>query len=131
VYLVAAQLGFALLLAVGWRARRLGPLVTEPLPVVVVAAETVIGHGRLYQTRRARGKAAAALRGALLARLGPPLGLEASPGSEAVTAAVAQRSAAAPDRIRNLLYGPAPRTDAALVTLASDLDDLAREIGLT
>jgi Domain of unknown function (DUF4350) len=130
-YLVAAQLAFALLLAVGWRARRLGPLVTEPLPVVVVAAETVIGHGRLYQARRARGKAAAALRGSLLARLGPALGLPASPSSEAVTGAVAQRSTLSPDRIGSLLYGPAPRTDAALVTLARDLDDLAREVGLT
>ena len=130
-YLVAAQLGFAVLLAVGWRARRLGPLVSEPLPVVVVAAETVIGHGRLYRTRRARGKAAAALRDALLARLGPALGLPVSASSEAVTAAVAQRSAVPPDRIGNLLHGPAPRTDAALVTLAGDLDDLAREVGLT
>jgi hypothetical protein len=131
VYLVAAQLGFALLLAVGWRVRRLGPLVTEPLPVVVLAAETVIGHGRLYQARRARGKAAAALRGALLARLAPALGLPAGSGSDGVTAAVAQRSAASPDRIGFLLFGPAPRTDAALVTLVRDLDDLAKEVGLT
>ncbi len=130
-YLVAAELGFALLLAVAWRARRLGPLVAEPLPVVVHAAETVIGHGRLYLARHARGKTATALRGALLARLVPALGLTADASNEAVTAAIAVRSAASPGRITDLLYGPAPRTDAALVTLASDLDDLAREVGLT
>ena len=129
-YLVAAQLAFAVLLAVGWRIRRLGPLVTEPLPVVVVAAETVIGHGRLYRARRARGRAAAALRGAVLHRLTPALGLATGTSSDAVTAAAAARSAASPDRISYLLYGPAPRTDAELVTLARDLDDLAREVGL-
>jgi hypothetical protein len=130
-YLVAAQLVFALLLAVAWRARRLGPLVSEPLPVVVPAAETVIGHGRLYLARHARGHSAAALRQAMLARLIPALGLTADASSGAVTAAVAQRSAASPDRVTELLYGPPPPTDAALVTLARALDDLAREVGLT
>jgi hypothetical protein len=98
---------------------------------VVHAAETVTGHGRLYLARHARGKAAAALRDALLVRLAPALGLAADASSDAVTAAVAERSAAAPDRIADLLYGPPPRTDAGLVTLARDLDDLAREVGLT
>lgn len=130
-YLVAAELVFVLLLAVAWRARRLGPLVSEPLPVAVHAAETVIGHGRLYLARHARGNTAAALRGALLARLIPALGLTADASSGALTAAIAARSAASPDRITELLYGPPPQTDAALVTLARALDDLAREIGLT
>jgi hypothetical protein len=130
-YLVAAQLVLALLLAAAWRARRLGPLVSEPLPVVVHASETVIGHGRLYLARHARGHTAAALRGAMLRRLIPALGLAADASSEAVTAAVAQRSAASPERIGELLYGPPPRTDAALVRLARSLDDLAREVGLT
>jgi hypothetical protein len=130
-YLVTAELAFALLLAVAWRARRLGPLVSEPLPVVVHAAETVIGHGRLYLARHARGNTAAALRGTLLARLIPALGLTSDASSAAVTTAVAERSAATPDRITELLYGPAPRTDAALVTLARALDDLAGEVGLT
>ncbi len=47
-WLVAAQLGVALLLTAAWRGRRLGPLIAERLPVVVRAAETVEGHGRLY-----------------------------------------------------------------------------------
>lgn len=130
-YLVAVQLVLALLLAVAWRGRRLGPLVSEPLPVVVHAAETVVGHGRLYLARHARANTAAALRQTMLARLSPALGLAADASSGAVTAAVAQRSAASPDRITELLYGPPPRTDAALVTLARALDDLAREVGLT
>jgi Domain of unknown function (DUF4350) len=130
-YLVAAQLAFALLLTIGWRSRRLGPVVTEPLPVVVRAAETVIGHGRLYQARHARGRAAAALRDALRARLGPIVGLPAGTDSDAMIEAVAQRSSADQQRIRDLLYGPAPRTDAALLALARGLDDLAREVGVS
>jgi len=47
-----------------------------------------------------------------------------------VVAAVAARSAADAERIRDLLYGPAPRTDAALAAMARDLDDLAREVGI-
>jgi hypothetical protein len=129
--LVAAQLAFALLLAIGWRARRLGPLVSEPLPVVVPAAETVIGHGRLYQARHARGKAAAALRGTLLARLAPAVGLPAVSAPDAMVDAVASRSTVGQERIRELLYGPPPRSDAALLVLARDLDQLAREVGLS
>ncbi|MGI8761919.1 MAG: DUF4350 domain-containing protein, partial [Jatrophihabitantaceae bacterium] len=49
-------------LLVLWRARRLGPVVSEPLPVVVRSAEVVEGHGRLYRRARAHDRAAAALR---------------------------------------------------------------------
>jgi hypothetical protein len=129
-YLVAAQLGFALLLAVGWRSRRLGPLVAERLPVVVHAAETVIGHGQLYRSRHARDRAATALRTVLLTRICLAVGLPAGAGPDSVVPVVAQRSGAGAERIRDLLYGPAPRTDTALATLATDLDDLAREVGI-
>jgi len=129
-YLVVAQLGFALLLAVGWRSRRLGPLVAERLPVVVHAAETVLGHGQLYRSRHARGRAASALRTVLLTRICRAVGLPAGAGPDSVIPAVAQRSAAGPERIRDVLYGSAPSTDAALAALARDLDDLAREVGI-
>jgi hypothetical protein len=129
-YLVAAQLGFALLLAVGWRSRRLGPLVTERLPVVVHAAETVLGHGQLYLSRHARERAAGELRTVVATRICRAIGLPAGSGPDAVVPAVAQRSSASRDRIHDLLYGPAPRNDAALAALARDLDDLAREVGM-
>jgi hypothetical protein len=129
-YLVAAQLGFALLLAVGWRSRRLGPLVAERLPVVVHAAETVVGHGQLYRSRHAKDRAARALRIVLEARICQAVGLPAGSSPDSVVTAVAQRSTAGAERIRDLLYGPAPRTDTALAALARDLDDLAREVGI-
>ena len=46
VYLVIAEIAVALVLTALWRMRRFGPLVFEPLPVVVRASETAEGHGR-------------------------------------------------------------------------------------
>jgi hypothetical protein len=126
--LVAIQLCIAVLLAALWRARRLGPLVPEQLPVVVRASETVEGHARLYQSRRARGRAAAALRTAMLHRLMPAVGLAPGAHPDAITAAIGARSGLSSARIELMLFGPAPSTDATLVTLAADLDALEREV---
>ncbi len=131
VYLVAVQLGFAVLLAAAWRARRLGPLVAEPLPVVVRASETTEGHGRLYQSRHARGKAAAVLRKAALSRVTRAAGLPRGASSDAVTDALARRTGSDQAVIGGLLYGPTPRNDQALVALARELDELEREVGTT
>jgi Domain of unknown function (DUF4350) len=130
-YLVIAQLAVALLLAIAWRARRLGPLVAEPLPVVVRASETVEGHGRLYQSRHARGKAGQVLRTAALDRLIRDAGLPRSADSTAVATALARRSSLSEARITELLYGPAPKTDQALLALARDLDELEHEVSTT
>ena len=127
-YLVALQLGIAVLLAALWRARRLGPLVPEQLPVVVRASETVEGHARLYQSRRARGRAAAVLRAAMLDRIVPAVGLPRGALPDAVTAALTARSGLGAAKIEMMLFGPAPGSDAALVTLADDLDALEREV---
>jgi hypothetical protein len=126
--LVAVQLGLALLLTALWRARRLGPLVTERLPVVVRASETVEGHARLYRSRRARDRVAAALRAAAAGRLTPAIGLSAGATPAAVTAGLASRSTLDEARVAELLYGPVPGSDAALITLASDLDALEGEV---
>ncbi|MGX7681996.1 DUF4350 domain-containing protein [Jatrophihabitans sp. DSM 45814] len=111
-------------LLVLWRGRRMGPAVTEPLPVVVRAAEIVEGHGRLYLRAGARDRAAAALRLATVERLTARLGL----GPRATPAELADRL----DRDRGvptaetlrLLTGPTPVDDAALVALAGELDRL-------
>ena len=131
VYLVAIQLAVAALAAAAWRARRLGQLVTEPLPVVVRAAETTEGHGRLYQSRRARPQAAEALRGALRSRLERAIGLPHGADQDAVVEALARRSATEPARISDLVFGPPPANDQALLVLARDLDKLEREVGTT
>ncbi len=130
-YLVAIQLAVALLLAVVWRARRLGPLVAEPLPVVVRAAETVEGHARLYRSRRARARAADALRQGLISRVSLLAGLPVAAGQDAVVAALAPRTTWDQRRVAELLYGAAPESDRALVDLARDLDEFEREVGMS
>jgi hypothetical protein len=127
-YLVTIQLGIAAVLAAMWRARRLGPLVPEPLPVVVRASETVEGHAGLYRSRRARGRAAAALRSAMLARTLPALGLAPEARPAEVVAAFSARSGSGQARIEAMLFGPVPGDDAALVALADDLDVLESEV---
>ena len=122
------QLWLAVLLVALWKGRRLGPLVAEELPVVVRASETVEGRGRLYRSRRARDRAAQALRAATLQRLLPRLGLGVDTSSPAVVIAVAQRSGSHPESVRHILFGPSPATDADLVQLARALDDIERQV---
>jgi hypothetical protein len=126
----ALQLLVAALLAALWRARRLGPPVAEPLPVVVRAAESVEGRARLYRRAQARDRAADALRAGTLARLVPRLGLDPSAGGEpapaAVVEAVVQRSGLPGTDVHDALYGPPPADDPALVRLADILDTIVR-----
>ncbi len=130
-----AQVAFAVLLLALWRARRLGPVVSEPLPVVVRSAEAVEGRGRLYRAAGERASAAAALRGGSRARLAARLGLPPEPAPEALADAVAGRTPRGLADVATLLYGapsgqapPAPPDDAALVALATDLDTLEAEV---
>src|SRR4029077_10464304 len=89
---MVVQLWLAVLLIALWKGRRIGPLVAEELPVVIRASETVEGRGRLYRSRRARDRAAQALRASTLQRLVPRLGLAADTSAPAVVIAVAHRS---------------------------------------
>jgi hypothetical protein len=118
----------AVLVLMFWRARRLGPVVPEPLPVVVRAAETVEGRARLYRRAGARDKAAAALRSGALRRLIPLMGLPRNAEPPAVVDGVAARTRRTGPDLAALLYGAAPADDAALVRLANELDALDREI---
>jgi hypothetical protein len=124
----ALQLAVAVVLAALWRGRRLGPVVAEPLPVVVRAAEAVEGRGRLYRRAGALGHAADALRTATRARLAPLLGTEPGDPPPALVEAVAARTGRPPADVGELLYGAAPRDDAALVALAATLDNCEREV---
>lgn len=129
--LVVIQLLVVAAAAALWRSRRLGPLVTETLPVVVRAAETVEGHGRLYRSRRSRDRAADALRAGVADRLSARLGLHKGADPATITAAVAARSRRNAHDVHDVLFGPVPGTDQALVQLASSLDDLEREVRTT
>jgi hypothetical protein len=114
-----------------WRGRRLGPVVVEPLPVVVRATETVEGRARLLRAARARGTAAAALREASVARLSDVLGAGTAASPPVVVDAVCRRTGRTSGEVEALLFGDAPGDDAGLVRLANDLDGLEESVRRT
>lgn len=124
----AAQLAIAVAVLALWRGRRLGPVVTEPLPVVVRAAEAVEGRARLYRQVQARDRAAESLREVTRAQLRRPLGLARGADAHALVAAAAGRTGRADIDIGALLFGAPPPDDEALVRLADDLDRLRTQI---
>jgi len=128
VKLAALQLLIAAAALALWRSRRLGPVVPEPLPVVVRAAEAVEGRSRLYRAARSRGTAAEALRAGARDRLIRRLGLPTDTGRSGLIDAVSGRIGRDPAALDALLYGAEPGDDAALVRLADDLDTLNREV---
>lgn len=128
VWWALVQLGVAVALLALWRARRLGPVVAEPLPAVVRAAEATEGRARLYRRADARDRAAEALRAAVRVRLATALGLPGRHEPAALVDAVAARSARPPGEVAALLYGAEPVDDPSLVRLADELDALDREV---
>ncbi len=120
--------GFAVLAVLLWRGRRLGRLVTEPLPVTVRAVEATESRGRLYRKARDTARAAAALRQGTRRRLAAYLQLPpGSPPAMTVTA-VAAASGRPPQQVDELLYGPKPATDADLLALGGQLQALEKEV---
>jgi len=117
--LLIAALAYALA-----RARRLGPPVGEPLPVVVRAVETVEGRGRLYRRANARGTAIRALRDSALGRLREALDLPPDAAAPLVVDAVAARTGRPAEQVDEVLFGADPTSDQELVRLAADLDRL-------
>lgn len=117
-----------LLLLVGWRGRRLGRVVSEPLPVVVRSAEAVEGRGRLYRAAGARDTAGEALRAGARDRIAARLTLQRGADPSALVERVAERTGRSPADVHALLYGPPPADDPALVRLARALDALALEV---
>ncbi len=116
-----------------WRGRRLGTVVAERLPVIVRSAETVEGRARLYRGRRARGRAAEALRAGTRERLVPRLGIARGaaqdPGmSREIVRAVAGRTEWDETTIGWALYGPEPADDAELIRLSDFLGDLESKV---
>ncbi|ADG75225.1 conserved hypothetical protein [Cellulomonas flavigena DSM 20109] len=125
---VGAWLLLVLAVAVVWRARRLGAIVVEPLPVVVRSAEATRGRGRLYRRARAHGHAAAALRAGTAARVAHRLGLPRSADAPTLVDAVARATGRSAGDVETLVYGPPPTDDAGLVRLADDLHHLESEV---
>ncbi|WP_432101384.1 DUF4350 domain-containing protein [Streptomyces sp. WAC 04229] len=124
------QLFVAAALAALWRARRLGPLVPEKLPVAIRASETVEGRARLYRKANARDRAATALRSATRTRLAPLVGVPVSQAHtpESLLPALSAHLHGDGQALHTLLFGPPPGDDAALIALADQLDALESEV---
>ncbi|MFF3610136.1 DUF4350 domain-containing protein [Streptomyces sp. NPDC002580] len=127
------QLFIAALVAALWRARRMGPLVPERLPVAIRASETAEGRARLYRKANARDRAAAGLRSTTRTRLAPLIGVPPTQAHapETLLPALAARLDGDGQALLPLLFGPPPRDDAALVSLADQLDALEREVRIS
>ena len=126
------QLFVAAVLAALWRARRLGPLVPERLPVAIRASETVEGRARLYRKTNARDRAAGALRFTTRTRLAPLVGVPVTqahtPESFLPALSAQLQNHSDGQALHSLLFGPPPGDDAALISLADQLDALEREV---
>jgi hypothetical protein len=116
-----------------WRARRLGKLATEPLPVVVKAIETTRSRGRLYRRAGDRGHAATALRTAARRRAAVRLRLGAGHSEADLVRDVARHTGRSEAEIAALVGSQAaePTHDHDLIRLATDLAGLDREVRRT
>jgi hypothetical protein len=125
---VVVDLVVAAVLALLWRGRRLGPVVREPLPVVVRAGETLQGRARLYRRARATDRAAATLRTAVLRRLARRLAVPPDAAPDAVAVRVAETTGRDLDDVRRILLGGAPDDEREMVRLAQELDGVERDV---
>jgi len=111
-----------------WRGRRLGRLVTEPLPVIVRAVETTESRGRMYRKSHDRTRALAVLQLATRRRLTAYLGLSASSAVSSVAAAAAAVSGRSYDNVLDLLSSLTVHDDSSLLELANNLIALEKEV---
>ncbi len=121
VFRFLVLLGLVALGAVVWRARRVGPLVVENLPVVVRASETMEGRARLYERSNSRLHALDALRIGTVARLARTCGLPRTASVGEVVDAVAALTGRDRTAVADILIDHAPSTDAELVHLSDQL----------
>ncbi|TQJ41564.1 hypothetical protein FBY33_3679 [Arthrobacter sp. SLBN-112] len=113
--------------AVVWRGRRHGPLVFEPLPVVVKAVETAEGRARLYQDSRAIDQARDNLRAGLLVRLSGKLRMGPAATAEETISAAARLLDRDAGEIRAVV-NERPTSEARLVAWSQALDKLEKEV---
>jgi hypothetical protein len=125
--LILLVLLFGLAAAI-WRGRRLGALVTERLPVVVRANETMEGRARLYERAGSREHALDSLRIGAISRLAKLSGLPRRATFDEVIDAVAALTGRSRDDLSALLVDRIPGSDGDLVELSDDLLLLEAEL---
>lgn len=119
-----ALLGAGLLALALVRGRRLGPLVTEPLPVVIRSVETTRSRARMYHAAGDRGRALAIIQTAARRQWAVRLGLPVTTDPEALVQAVASATGRHTDEVRRELTDPTAPDDDTLVRTARALRSL-------
>jgi hypothetical protein len=128
VLFAGLQLGVVAVLLALSRVRRFGPVIAEPLPSVVPAAETIEGRGRLYRRSGARGTAAETLRNGTLERIRQRTGLPRGSTRVEIIDEATRITGRSPGDLTSLLAGPPPTNDAELIALAQNLRTLEKEL---
>ncbi|WP_298890483.1 DUF4350 domain-containing protein [uncultured Serinicoccus sp.] len=112
-----------------WRGRRLGAVVTEPLPAVVRSTETTVSRARLYHQAHDSRHAARAVQSGARRRLAPLLGLPTTTGADRLAEVVSRVSGRPLDQVRHLLLEPgAAGDDAGLLVLVREIHALEDEL---
>ena len=108
-----------------YRGRRTGPVITEPLPAEVPAAETTVGRGRLYARAKHHHHAMTTLQRASLARLARLLQLGPRTPDDTVLAETANQLGMPLHQIQALYTPPRDRLSSAqFVIWSNQLQDL-------
>lgn len=121
------QLFVAAVLLALWRARRRGALVPAERPVEVSANELTDAHARLYRRSGDSEHVAGVLRGSMLRRVLPRLGLAPNSPHDRIVRTLAEHTGAPADHIGAMLYGPV-EDDETLTIIAAELDAIEGEI---
>ncbi|RAN79274.1 hypothetical protein B5P43_15270 [Bacillus sp. SRB_336] len=128
IFPASAWLLLVALIGMLWRGRRHGPLITEPLPVLVKASETVTGRARLYQDVKAQDTAVEILQRATLTRLAQRLRLGAGAAPSAVVDAAAAHTGRPRGDLEALLVTDIPLNDKQMLAMAAQMAALEEEV---
>lgn len=121
------MLGVAFALYAIHRARRLGAVVHEPLPVHLHGSEVVLQAGLLSERAADPGGAAEALRSALLSRARGTLALHPGDSQAKIAEAIAHRLHRDGTEIQHVFFSPVT-TDAELLDVAQELTTIERTL---
>jgi hypothetical protein len=111
-----------------WRGRRLGPLVREPLPVVVRAVETTQSRGAMYRKARAVDRGAQVFQNATSRRLRSRVGLGPGADTRLLALRVADLTGRDAAGVESLLAAAPPPDEAGFARLAQDLAHLEHDL---
>jgi hypothetical protein len=125
---LVALVAVALALAAG---RRMGPPVTEPMPVTARLRESVEGRGRLYRRARQPAVALDVLRRAAISSLPGLLGEPESTPVMKLLEKVAERTGLPREQVDAILRDDHPKDNAQLLASVQRLDELMTRLNDT